>query len=82
MLKLYRLNPKVGTRKSISATSVKNEMYAATQDAKTTWKKFIPHSVAKIIDENWEIVKKFASAEDMTVRLAGMKFPKEGYNSK
>ena len=82
MLKLYRLNPKVGTRKLISATSVKNEMYAATQDAKTTWEKFIPPSVAKIINENWEIVKKFASAEDMTVRLAGMKFPKEGYNSK
>ena len=82
MLKLYRLNPKIGTRKSISATSVKNEMYAATQDAKTTWEKFIPPSVAKIINENWEIVKKFASAEDMTVRIAGMKFPKEGYNSK
>jgi len=82
MLKLYRLNPKVGTRKLISATSVKNEMYASTQDAKTTWKNFIPPSVAKIINENWEIVKKFASAEDMTVRLAGMKFPKEGYNSK
>ena len=82
MLKLYRLNPKIGTRKLISATSVKNEMYAATQDAKTTWKNFIPTSVAKIINENWEIVKKFASAEDMTVRIAGMKFPKEGYNSK
>ena len=82
MLKLYRLNPKVGTRKLISATSVKNEMYAATQDAKITWKNFIPPSVAKIINENWEIVKKFASAEDMTVRIAGMKFPKEGYNSK
>ena len=82
MLKLYRLNPKIGTRKSISATSVKNEMYAATQDTKTTWKKSIPPSVAKIINENWEIVKKFASVEDMTVRIAGMKFPKEGYNSK
>jgi hypothetical protein len=82
MLKLYRLNPKVGTRKLISATSVKNEMYASTQDAKTIWKNFIPPSVAKIINENWEIVKKFASIEDMTVRIAGMKFPKEGYNSK
>ena len=27
MLKLYRLKPKIGKRKSISATSVKNEMY-------------------------------------------------------
>jgi len=31
MLKLYRLNPKVGARKSVSATSVKNEMYAASK---------------------------------------------------
>jgi len=82
MLKLYRLNPKVGTRKSISATSVKNEMYAATQGDKSSWEKFVPSSVTKIINENWEIIKKFASEEDMTTRVAGMKFPKEGYNSK
>jgi len=84
MLKLYRLNPKVGTRKSVSATSVKNEMYAATQDDKFSWEpeSSVPTSVAKIINENWETVKKFASEEDMTTRVAGMKFPKEGYNSK
>ena len=82
MLKLYRLNPKVGTRKSVSATSVKNEMYAAAQSDESSWEKFVPSSVAKIINENWETVKKFASEEDMTVRIAGMKFPKEGYNSK
>ena len=82
MLKLYRLNPKVGTRKSISATSVKNEMYAATQGDKSSWEKFVPSGVARIINENWDIVKKFASEEDMTMRIAGMKFPKEGYNSK
>jgi len=82
MLKLYRLNPKVGTRKSVSATSVKNEMYAATQGDKSSWEKFVPSSVTKIINENWEIIKKFASEEDMTTRVAGMKFPKEGYNSK
>ena len=82
MLKLYRLNPKVGTRKSVSATSVKNEMYAAIQTDKPSWKKSVPSSVAKIINENWETVKKFASEEDMTMRIAGMKFPKEGYNSK
>jgi len=68
MLKLYRLNPKVGTRKSISATSVKNEMYPATQGDKSSWEKFVPSSVAKVINENWETVKKFASEEDMTMR--------------
>ena len=82
MLKLYRLNPKVGTRKSISATSVKNEMYTAAENTKSSWEKSVPSSVAKIINENWETVKKFASEEDMTTRVAGMKFPKEGYNSK
>ena len=82
MLKLYRLNPKVGNRKLVSATSVKNEMYASTQGAESSWEKYVPSSVAKIINENWETVKKFAPVEDMTVRIAGMKFPKEGYNSK
>ena len=82
MLKLYRLNPKVGTRKSVSATSVKNEMYAAADGNDSPWEKFVPSSVANIINENWETIKKFASEEDMTTRVAGMKFPKEGYNSK
>jgi len=82
MLKLYRLNPKVGARKSVSATSVKNEMYAATDGNDSPWEKFVPSSVANIINENWETIKKFASEEDMTTRVAGMKFPKEGYNSK
>jgi len=82
MLKLYRLNPKIGTRKMISATDVKNEMYAASQGTDSHWKKFIPASVAEIISENWETVKKFASVEDLTIRIAGMKFPKDGYDSK
>ena len=82
MLKLYRLNPRVGNRKLVSATSVKNEMYVAAQGTESSWEKYVPSSVAKIINENWETVKKFAPVEDMTVRIAGMKFPKEGYNSK
>ena len=82
MLKLYRLNPKVGIRKSISAKDVKNQIYAAVQNNNMEWKKSVPENVARIISENWDIIKKFASGEDMTTRIAGMKFPKEGYNSK
>ncbi len=82
MLKLYRLNPKVGIRKSISAKDVKNQIYEAVQNNNTEWKKSVPQEVARIISENWDIIKKFASGEDMTTRIAGMKFPKEGYNSK
>ena len=82
MLKLYRLNPKVGIRKSISAKDVKNNIYAAVQNNDMEWKKSVPENIARIISENWDIIKKFASGEDMTTRIAGMKFPKEGYNSK
>ena len=28
---------------------------------------------------NWNIVEKFASSEDNTTRVLGMKFPREGY---
>jgi len=82
MLKLYRLKPKIGTRKSISATSVKNEMYDSISNNSADWEKLIPDTVVKIIRDNWDVVKKFASEEDMTMKIAGMKFPKEGYNSK
>ncbi len=82
MLKLYRLKPKIGTRKSISATSVKNEMYDSLSNNSANWEKLIPDTVVKIIRDDWDVVKKFASEEDMTMKIAGMKFPKEGYNSK
>ena len=82
MLKLYRLNPKVGIRKPISAKDVKNQIYTAVENNDMEWKKSVPENIAQIISENWDIITKFASGEDMTTRVAGMKFPKEGYNSK
>lgn len=78
MLRLYGLRPKVGTRKDVSASSVKNKMYAAAQGRETDWKNDVPKEVIPIIEENWEVVKEFASSPDMTTRIAGMKFPKEG----
>ena len=82
MLKLYRLKPKIGKRKSISATSVKNEMYDSISNNSNEWEKFVPEKIVEIIRDDWDTVKKFSSGEDMTIRIAGMKFPKEGYNSK
>lgn len=76
MLKAYRLNPKIGTRKEVSASSVKNKLYEAAQGKTNDWKDYVPVEIAKIIEENWETVKKYASAPDMTTRIAGMKFPK------
>jgi hypothetical protein len=35
--------------------------------------------VVEIIKRNWDVVDKFARMEDNTMRVIGMKFPKEGY---
>ena len=80
MLKLYRLKPKIGQRKELSATSVKNEMYEAAGGKKNEWERHVPKPVAEIINKNWSVVEGFASSEDKTMRVLGMKFPKEGYN--
>lgn len=82
MLKMYRLNPRVGTRKEISASSVKNKLYDAARGKDVDWKSDVPQQVAKIIEDNWEIVKKFASMEDATTRIAGMKFPRDGLKTR
>ncbi len=80
MLKIYRLKPKIGERKSLSATSVKEKIYDSAMGKESDWESDVPESVAKIIEENWNVVKKYASAEDKTTRVAGMKFPKEGWS--
>lgn len=82
MLKAYRLKPKVGIRKEVSASSVKNKLYEAAQGKDNDWRDDVPSQVVKIIEENWDVVKKFASSEDMTTRIAGMKFPKVTHKRK
>ncbi len=80
MLKMYRLKPRIGKRKSISASSVKEKLFDAALGKESTWKEDVPESIAKIIEEDWKTVEKFANTEDMTTRVAGMKFPKEGFS--
>ena len=80
MLKLYRLKPKVGERRSLSAASVKEKLYDAVKGIKTDWKKDVPEGVAKIIEDNWDVVEKYSKLEDRTRRVLGMKFPIEGWS--
>ncbi len=82
MLKIYRLNPKIGERKNISASSVKEKMYDEVKGVETMWSKDVPPKVVDIIKQNWNIVEKYAVTQDETTRVAGMKFPKEGYWTK
>ena len=80
MLKMYRLKPKIGERKALSATSVKEKLYDAVLGGKSTWKDDVPEGIIKIIEDEWETVEKYANEEDQTTRIVGMKFPKEGYS--
>ncbi len=80
MLKMYRLKPKLGERKSLSASSVKEKLFDAALGKESTWKKDVPESIIKRIEEEWKTVEKFANMEDKTTRVVGMKFPKEGYS--
>ncbi len=80
MLKIYRLKPKIGERKSLSASSVKEKLFDAALGKETSWKEDVPESIVKVIEEEWKTVEKFANEEDMTTRVVGMKFPKEGWS--
>ena len=80
MLKMYRLKPKIGERKSLSASSVKEKLFDAALGKESTWKEDVPESIVKVIEEDWKTVEKFANEEDRTTRVAGMKFPKEGWS--
>jgi len=80
MLKAYRLNPLKADRLEISASSVKEELYAQAVDGGDDgWRDKVPKPVADIIKKNWDVVDKFARIEDNTKRVMGMKFPREGY---
>ena len=71
MLKLYRLKPKIGERKPLSATSVKEKMYDAALEKNSAWKEDIPEQIVKIIEEEWKTVEKYAKQEDQTTRIVG-----------
>jgi len=80
MLKIYRLKPKIGERKSLSASSVKEKLFDAALGKESSWKEDVPESIVKVIEEDWKTVEKFANEEDRTTRVVGMKFPKEGWS--
>jgi hypothetical protein len=81
MLKAYRLHPLKADRLEVSASSVREKLYRQVIEGGTDeeWRGNVPEAVAEIIKKNWGIVDKFARSEDSTVRVMGMKFPKDGY---
>ena len=82
MLKMYRLKPKIGERKSLSAASVKEKLYKAALEKSSNWKEDVPEQIVKIIEDEWETVEKYSLADYLTTGLVGMKFPKKGSSKK
>ncbi len=80
MLRMYRLRPRTGQRKPLSATSVKEGLYEAALGRESGWRGDVPESITKVIEEDWETVEMFAGMPDATTRVAGMKFPKDGWS--
>lgn len=79
VLRLYGLNPKVGQRKEMSASFVKQKMFESAMGKDTDWEQYVEPEIVKIIHENWDVVKKFANLPDLTYRVLGMKFPSTGF---
>ena len=83
VLKIYRFNPIKATRLPISASQVKEIIYAQAlnkkENIKDSWEEKIPSSVVKIIKSNWNIIEKFANKKDETLKVVGVKFPKKGF---
>jgi hypothetical protein len=66
----------------LSAASVKEKLYKAALEKSSNWKEDVPEQIVKIIEDEWETVEKYSSEDDMTTRVVGMKFPKEGWSKK
>ncbi|MGI0087957.1 MAG: hypothetical protein ACREBI_08365 [Nitrosotalea sp.] len=79
VLRIYGLNPRVGQRKETSASFVKQKMFESAMGKDTDWERYVEPEIVKIIHENWDVVKKFANAPDLTYRILGMKFPSIGF---
>ena len=83
-LKIYGFHPLAGRRFEVSASTVKEMLYRQVIERKK-WQieeslhYKIPEKVVYLIKDNWMIIEKFAQSSDLTIRVMGMKFSKEGF---
>jgi hypothetical protein len=46
---------------------------------KVRWNDFVSPKVMEVIKKNWETIRAFSISKDETIRVMGMKFPKNGF---
>jgi len=90
-LSVFRLNPIKARRLEGSASVVKNMIYdqvitessnglhGKQRRSEQDWREKVPNGVADLIKDHWQIVEKFARSSDSTLRVIGMKIPKDGF---
>lgn len=91
LLSLFGFNPVKANRQVVSSTNVKNLLYKSVLSSKNLnpneesksndlkWHEFVSPKVGQVIENNWETVKNFSITKDETIRVIGMKFPKNGF---
>jgi len=88
LLKLFGFNPIQANRQVISSTNVKNLLYKSAVSFKMLsrsnnidweWNSYVSPNVSNIIRNNWNVIEHFSNSADKTIRIFGMKFPKDGF---
>jgi hypothetical protein len=90
-LTVFRLRPLKARRLSGSASDVKELIYRQamtelsegykkdSEHIEINWREKVPSGVVDVIERNWHIVKFYAKSSDDTLKVLGMKIPKEGF---
>jgi hypothetical protein len=90
-LSFFMLNPIKARRLAGSASVVKNMLYdqvitessngshVKQRRSRQDWREKVPNGVADLIEHHWQIVENFARSSDCTLRVIGMKIPKDGF---
>lgn len=91
LLSIFGFNPVKANRQVVSSTNVKNLLYKSVLSSKNLnpqeesksndlkWHEFVSPKVGQVIEDNWDTVKNFSITKDETIRVIGMKFPKNGF---
>ncbi|MGD9672702.1 MAG: hypothetical protein AB7U98_04380 [Candidatus Nitrosocosmicus sp.] len=91
LLSIFGFNPVKANRQVISSTNVKNLLYNSVvhEDERSAdieynqenvrWNDFVSPKVVEVIKRNWDTIRTFSISKDETIRVMGMKFPKNGF---
>ncbi len=88
LLKLFGFKPVQANRQIISSTNVKNLLYTSalidkrlshSNSMDLEWSNFVSPKVGDVIRNNWSVIEHFSISRDKTIRILGMKFPKDGF---